>query len=55
MFNRLLRFLNNHNILSDNQYGFPKHHSTANAYALACLYDKISSSLTIRNAQLVFL
>ena len=42
MFNRLSRFLNNHNILSDNQYGFPKHHS---AYALACLYDKISSAI----------
>ena len=41
MYNGLLRFLNNHNILSDNQYGFCKHHSTA--YALACLYDKISS------------
>ena len=45
MFNRLLRFLNNHNILSDNQYGFPKHQSTASAYALACLYDKISSAI----------
>ena len=45
MFNRLLRFLNNHNILSDNQYGFPKHHSTASAYALACLYDKIFSAI----------
>ena len=43
MYNRLLRFLNNHNILSDNQYGFRKHHSTA--YALACLYDKISSAI----------
>ena len=43
MYNRLLRFLNNHNILSDNQYGFRKHHSTA--YALACLYDKISSAM----------
>ena len=43
MYNRLLRFLNNHNILSDNQYGFRKHHSTA--YALACLYDKISSTI----------
>ena len=37
MYNRLLRFLKNHNILSVNQYGFRKHHSTA--YALACLYD----------------
>ena len=45
MFNRLLRFLNNHNIPSDNQYGFPKHHSTASAYALVCLYDKISSAI----------
>ena len=43
MYNRLSRFLNNHNILSDNQYGFRKHHSTA--YALACLYDKISSAI----------
>ena len=43
MYNRLLRFLNDHNILSDNQYGFCKHHSTA--YALACLYDKISSTI----------
>ena len=43
MYNRLLRFLNNHNILSDNQYGFRKHHSTS--YALACLYDKISSAI----------
>ena len=43
MYNRLLRFLNNHNILSDNQYGFRKHHSTT--YALACLYDKISSAI----------
>ena len=43
MYNRLLRFLNNHSILSDNQYGFRKHHSTA--YALACLYDKISFAI----------
>ena len=43
MYNRLLRFLNNHNIFSDNQYGFRKHHSTV--YALACLYDNISSAI----------
>ena len=44
MYNRLLRFLNvSKRILSDNQYGFHKHHSTA--YALACLYDKISSAI----------
>ena len=43
MYNRLLRFLNAFKILSDNQYGFCKHHSTT--YALACLYDKISSAI----------
>ena len=41
MYIRLFRFLNNHNILSDNQYGFRKHHSTP----YACLYDKISSAI----------
>ena len=29
MYNRLLRFLKNHNILSDNQYGFPVMSNTA--------------------------
>ena len=43
MYNRLRRFLNVSKILSDNQYGFRKHHSTA--YALACLYDNISSAI----------
>ena len=43
MYNRLLRFLSAFKILSDNQYGVRKHHSTA--YALACLYDKISSAI----------
>ena len=43
MYNRLLRFLNFSKILSDNQYGFCKQHSTA--YALACLYDQISSAI----------
>ena len=43
MHNRLLSFLNVFKILSDNQYGFRKHHSAA--YALACLYDKISSAI----------
>ena len=47
MYNGLLRFLNNHDILSDNQYGFRKHYPTA--YALACLYDKISTAIEIRN------
>ena len=48
---RLLRFLNNHNILSDNQYGCRKHHSTA--YALACLCDKISSAIENKECTLV--
>ena len=43
MYNRILRFLDVSKILSDNQYGFRKHHSTA--YALACLYDRISSAI----------
>ena len=43
MYNHLLRFLNALKILSDNQYGFRKHHSTA--YALACLYDKSSPAI----------
>ena len=43
VYNRLLKFLNKFNILSDNQYGFRKHHSTA--YALTHLYDKISSAI----------
>ena len=44
MYNRLLlRFLNNHNILSANQHGFRKHHFTT--YVHACLYDKIFSSI----------
>ena len=43
MYNCLLKFLNAFKILSDNQYGFRKHHSTG--YALACLYDKISSAI----------
>ena len=44
MYNRLLY---NHNILSDNQYGFCKHYAWVlhSAYALACLYDKISSAI----------
>ena len=46
MYNGLLRFFDNHNILSVNQYGFRKHHSTA--YALACLNDKISATIANR-------
>ena len=46
MNNRHLTFLNAFKILSDNQYGFRKHQSTA--CALACLYDKISSAIENR-------
>lgn len=43
VYNRLINFLNKYNILSRNQYGFRKNHSTA--YALIQLYDKISDAL----------
>ena len=43
VYNRLLKFLNKYNILSDSQYGFRKNNSTA--YALTYLYDKISSAI----------
>ena len=38
-----MSYLITYKILSDNQFGFRKHHSTK--YALALLYDKISSSI----------
>ena len=47
MYNRLRRFLNVSKVLSDNQYGFCKHHSTA----YACLYDKISSAIENKEYQ----
>ena len=40
VYNRLINFLNKFNILSSNQYGFRKNHSTA--YAFIQLYDKLS-------------
>ena len=43
IYNRLLQYLTKHNILSDNQFGFRKHHSTK--YALTLLYDKISAAI----------
>ena len=43
VYNRLLDFLNKYDILSRNQYGFRKKHSTA--HALIQLYDKILSAL----------
>ena len=46
MFNRLLEFLNRHQILSDNQYGFRKKHSTS--YALTKLFDKLSCAIDNR-------
>ena len=36
-----MSYLSTYKILSDNQFGFRKHHSTE--YALALLHDKISS------------
>ena len=44
--NRLINFLNKFNILSSNQYGFRKNHSTA--YALIQLYDKLSQMRLIK-------
>ena len=43
VYNRLINFLNKFNILSSNQYGFRKNHSTA--YALIQLYDKLSDAI----------
>ena len=42
VYNRLIKFLNKFNTLSNNQYGFRKNHSTA--YALIQLYDKLSDA-----------
>ena len=43
VYNRLINFLNKHDVLSRNQYGFIKNYSTA--HALIQLYDKISNAL----------
>ena len=43
LYNRLIGYLSEYNILSYNQFGFRKNHSTE--YALALLYDKISCSI----------
>ena len=43
LYNRLIDYLSKYKILSDNQFGFRKHYSTE--YALALLYDKISSAI----------
>ena len=43
VYNRSINFLNKFNILSNNQYGFKKNHSTA--YASFQLYDKLSDAI----------
>ena len=43
VYNRLIDYLSKYKILSNNQFGFRKHYSTE--YALALLYDKISSAI----------
>ena len=42
-YNRLLDYLGKYNVLTDNQYGFRKNHSTS--LALIDLYDKISAAI----------
>ena len=42
-YNRLIDYLNMYKILSDNQFGFRKQHSTE--YALTLLYDKVSLAI----------
>ena len=48
VYNRLIDYLSKCKILSDNQFGFRKHHSTE--YALALLYHKISSAIDSNEA-----
>ena len=43
LYNRLIDYLSKYNLLTDNQFGFRKNHSTE--YALALLYNKISSAI----------
>jgi retron-type reverse transcriptase len=43
VYNRITNYINKHNILFDNQYGFRKNHSTSRA--LLHLYDKITSAI----------
>ena len=43
VYNRRIDYLSKYKILSDNLIGFRKHHSAE--YALALLYDKISSAV----------
>ena len=48
VYNRLIDYLSKYKILSDNQFGIRKDHSTE--YALALLYDKISSAVDSNEA-----
>ena len=50
IYNCLINFLNKYSILSCNQYGFRKNHSTA--YALIQLYDKLSDAIDKGNVTL---
>ena len=43
MYNRIIEFIDAHDILYDLQFGFGKHHSTSVAFAL--LYDRITQAL----------
>ena len=43
MYNRIIEFIDAHDILYDLQFGFRKHHSTS--VALALLYDRITQAL----------
>ena len=50
VYNRLIHLLNKYSILSFNQYGFRKDHSTA--YALIQLHDKLSDAIDKGNVTL---
>ena len=54
IYNRLLNYIDKHEILCNSQYGFRKQHSTT--LALIDMYDKISSSIDQRKCSVgVFL
>ena len=46
VYNRIMKYLTQHNILFNNQYGFRKNHSTS--FALIDLFDKISQAIDDR-------
>ena len=43
MYNRLLKYMKDNDILNNNQFGFRENHSAA--MALMCLIDKISKAI----------